>query len=63
MKAATRALPMHSLGCVGCTAQTPTIFDRSGDASIRVRSILCGDGIVRRETLCDHCARTKNEVR
>jgi hypothetical protein len=63
MNAATKTLPMHSLGCVGCTAKTPSVFDSAGDPSVRARQILCGDGLVRREVLCDWCASKQNEVR
>lgn len=61
--AATTNLPMQGLGCTGCTAATPTMFDKSGDPSVRYRRIICGDGIVRRTALCDWCARNEKEVR
>lgn len=62
MNAATTTLPMHSLGCVGCTARTPSMFDRSGDTSIRVRQSVASDGILRREALCDHCASKRRDL-
>lgn len=56
-------LPMHSIGCTGCTAKTPNCFDNRGDDSVRVRFVRSSDGTVWRTVLCDHCARFSSEIR